>query len=148
MRCVFLDFDGVLNSDQWQNARQWKGLELDPGAVKRLNRLNYLDVRYVISSSWRLSHVYEGLYKPFEGLLHAFGFTGHVIGRTPYISGARRGEEINAWLTEQPAYDNFVIFDDDSDMDPVAHRLVQTDWRTGLQEEHIDQAINMLRLGP
>lgn len=149
MKLVFLDFDGVLNSEHWANTRPWPGLELDPAAVKRLNQLNYLGIRYVISSSWRRDPLWEGLHRPLEGLLNAFGFTGRVIGRTPcHLSRAtttNRGGEIQAWLDEQPAFDNFVIFDDDDDMGHLSHRLIQTDWRTGLQDEHIKRAIQMLR---
>lgn len=148
LRIVFLDFDGVLNSEHWDRTRPWSKVDLDPQAVQRLNQLNYLDVRYVISSSWRKDAAFLGQHEPIEALLRAFGFTGHVVGRTPdlasRITATQRGQEILAWLEEQPAVESFVIFDDDDDMGPVADRLVQTDWRYGLQDEHLTAARELL----
>ena len=43
-----------------------------------------------------------------------------IIGRTDKYLGIRkvRGDEIDKWLKEHPEYDDYLIFDDDSDMLP------------------------------
>ena len=66
MRIVFLDFDGVLNSHAYFNARTEKfedvgeAGELDPTAVERLNRIiDATGALVVVSSSWRYARSRE-----------------------------------------------------------------------------------------
>jgi hypothetical protein len=74
-------------------------------------------------------------------MLHAQGFTGRVIDKTPIgASGADRGEEIAAWLAEH-AVSGFVIIDDHVNMGPLRSRLVQTDSGRGLQATDAPRAI-------
>jgi hypothetical protein len=37
-----------------------------------------------------------------------------------------------------------VILDDDADMEPHMDRLIQTSWKIGLQDAHMNRAIKML----
>jgi hypothetical protein len=92
------------------------------------------------------------------------GFVGNIIGstlecddRTPafekflqenpgHIDGTRRcrGNEIQAWLDAVPVVKTFAILDDDSDMGHLLPFLVRTSGQTGLQPEHVEQAIKLL----
>lgn len=166
-RIIFLDIDGVLNSQNfikadpenwshgWSDDKEaWR--HMDPAAVALLEKvIQASGAKIVVSSTWRKTHSVEQL----QGYLHHHGCTGEVIGLTPVLwrddeSGRRlyRGDEIKDWLdgiyeTTPNGYDDvesFVILDDGSDMEPLSDWLVQTDYKTGLTQEHVDAAIKML----
>lgn len=159
MKVVFLDFDGVLNSKWWQTfqIRESGRIDmnaLDPSAVRRLNRiLAQSGAVVVVSSTWRLLHsVAELVY-----FLEIAGFSGKVIDRTPKLNvspfkpterGVCRGDEIRLWLVVSrdtgKNVESFVVLDDDSDMDGVEDRLVQTTWDDGLLNKHIEPAVEIL----
>ena len=154
---IFLDIDGVLNSELFyseksQNERYndlvsvfpkhiaWGLCNIDPKAVKRLNRLvNATDAKIVVSSSWRTD---SDLGKIFE----AAGINGRVYGTTPLSEKRHRGLEIQKWLNMQTEPYNYVILDDDSDMlDKQLPYFIQTDWmKWGLSDEDVEQAIHIL----
>lgn len=149
-RVIFLDFDGVLNSHEWQlrrhESRRERGatLGLDPAAVGLLNQLiDRTGAQVVVSSV----HRKDGL-RHCRRLLTRCGFTGEVIGQTPDLQ-TLRGLEIQAWLDAQEAPDTFVILDDDSqDMAHLLDRLIQTGFHNGLTQAHVDAAVKMLRQRP
>jgi len=77
-------------------------------------------------------------------MLHAHGFTGRVVDKTPTLApGADRGEEIAAWLAEH-GVGGFVIIDDHVDMGELRSHLVQTDPARGLQPVDAARAIAIL----
>lgn len=162
---VFLDFDGVLNHEEWYarrgpapggglHKRPWTAERVrwcfDPSTAPRLNRLADAGVRFVVSSTWRMGGLEE-----MRTILRLLGVRGEVIGCTPvlsvkdrsiYVNHARnRGAEIQAWIDANAFDGPFVILDDDNDMGPLLDRLVQTDDRYGLLDEHVDRALVMLR---
>jgi len=113
---------------------------LDSDAVKLLNEtIEKTGAKIVVSSSWRL----HNSVKEITEYLVSKGFIGEIIDRTPRFSGKSRGTEIQAWL-EDNEVDNFVILDDDSDMDHLTPKLVHTSWLTGLQTKHVDMCISKL----
>lgn len=148
---VFLDFDGVINSlDTFTNHRDSTGIavsgddRIDRGLVGRVNQLLELTgAKVVVSSTWRIGRIVAEL----QALLERHGFTGEVIGTTPILGGNRvRGDEIQAWLSrEGENVRSFVILDDDSDMVHLHDRLVQTTFKTGLQDHHVSMAVTVLR---
>lgn len=131
MKVIFLDIDGVVNSvrsmialhDEYiaswgvseENARN-KLLRnhIDPMAVKLLNRITDLGVKYVISSSHR--KLYRDLDKLREHIA-GLGLTGEVIGATGDDPRGFRGNEIAEDLNN---YGNCIthwcIVDDSDDM--------------------------------
>lgn len=147
---IFLDVDGVLISHRWiavlpKHLRGGVIRTFDPSAMARLNRLvRETCASVVVSSTWRLMGV-----GPFRDTMRAQGYTGTILGRTPVLGGSRqRGYEIAAWRIEHRAEERrFVILDDSSDMAHLRHRLVQTNFDTGLLDEHVERAIAMLRRG-
>lgn len=183
MKIIFLDIDGVLNSNDWYVYRrdnvpmdsvhaQYPFYELDPRAVKNLNRLiNETGAKVVISSTWRLGRTISEL----QELLDSVGFIGEIVGITPHLScklpyedkggyTIPRGCEIDWWLKnegefqrinwsteEQQKYidksivKNYIIIDDDSDMlYNQREHFIHTSFMSGLTNELTDKSISIL----
>ena len=159
IKVIFLDIDGVLNSEAScarNRAEHPDMLWIDnpaPEHIKFLNRIiEQTGAEVVISSTWRKGC--SGLY--MERLLEAYGFRGHVLGSTPNL-GDYRGNEIQAWINRRnngrdwsmsmngpDEVESFVILDDDSDMLHLKPYLVQTDSQVGLTGDHAEHAIRIL----
>jgi hypothetical protein len=168
MRVIFLDIDGVLNSERFNRKLEEQHRQLghhevcecfkltrqiDREAITRLNRLvAETDAKIVVSSSWRTLLDPPELYR----VLGEHGLVAEIIGETPdgYDDEMRaiyefpdrvfRGHEIDFWLKKHPEVDRFVILDDASDMVMHKNRLVQTDCEEGLLDEHVELAIRMM----
>jgi hypothetical protein len=137
-RVIFLDIDGVLAP-----IRRWDRYgDLDPACIQLLNEIvagGEADV--MVASTWRHSKTVTEL----QETLRAQGFAGRVLDSTPTsMPGARRGDEIAAWLAEH-AVDGYVIIDDHADMGGLRTHLVQTDPAHGLQPADVPRAIEILR---
>jgi hypothetical protein len=151
MRVIFLDIDGVLNSVDWMMRGGSEiinyedgGTQLDPKAVTLLESIvKNSGAKVVISSTWRRMYGYEQV----AVFLRRHGFTGEVIGETPYFyePGKVRGDEIQAWLDEHPEVKYFAILDDDSDMAHLMGRLVHTKYPHGLLPEHEPKILQLLQ---
>lgn len=134
-KIIFLDIDGVLNSEEWQSSKECQtASELDkdnryfsPYCVENLNRItNLTDAKIVVSSTWRKSRSLSDLKMLFEKV----GIDGEVIGKTDVLRfnnwnrSVFRGMEIFKWLEDNKGiltqkihiYRSYVILDDDSDM--------------------------------
>lgn len=133
MKILFLDFDGVLNSEQskvfWRNQKdqetwecdmsKWSGGMLEyiakeycPIAMSNLEELmrRTPDLKIVVSSSWRTSRTVQEL----KELFHSKFISDAIIDKTESFHNIR-GEEIQKWLNEHPEVTNkdYVIVDDD-----------------------------------
>lgn len=114
MKVVFLDIDGVLNSEKWHRylhdnvdphewSAQYPFYEIDPESVKWLNYVtDQTGAKIVVSSAWRLGRTIEEL----TGILQKCGVTGEIIDITPHMQFTRatpdtvpRGCEIDYWLS-------------------------------------------------
>jgi hypothetical protein len=136
-RVIFLDIDGVVAPIlRWDRYG-----ELDPACIGVLNDIaaqGGADV--VVSSTWRHGKTVADL----QEMLGAAGFTGRVLDKTPTITpGARRGDEIAAWLAGQ-AVSGYVIIDDHGDMGALAAHLVLTQPGRGLQPDDAPRALAVL----
>lgn len=151
-KVLFLDIDGVLNSHQWTRVlvRQTKpGGILDFCPISCSNLMEILarhpDLQIVISSTWRIGH------RTLDTLREELKPTGldmsRIVGMTPVLD-RYRGTEIKAYCDANgldPEVDTLIILDDNSDMKPLMHCLIQTDGRMGLMW---DKAVKILiRLG-
>lgn len=170
MHVIFLDIDGVLNSEAFLRKRDEQHRQcsrapdactcyhlenqIDQEALARLNRLvAELAAKIVISSSWR-----KLLDPPeLQRVLKGHGLCGEIIGETPdgpndpelramlgYTDRIERGHEIDAWLRAHPEVTRFVILDDCSDMAMHKNRLVQTDAESGLQDQDVELALRVM----
>jgi hypothetical protein len=143
IKIVFLDVDGVLNHDAAMKA----GDQLDSECILRLRRITKEVDLVVLSSAWRMGG--EGAYhvQMLRYALRAYGIEIHSM--TPKLPGEVRGEEIAVWMTENRIEidkDKILILDDDADfLWWQKDFLVQTSFETGLTDEHVERALEILR---
>lgn len=174
IKVIFLDIDGVFNSHKsFKNYKKLYGEHNDlpdRNCVYWLNKLIEATAAYiVISSTWRILGAWTLIEKilVLQGLKHS-----RTIDATPRLPSGIRGLEIQAWmddwnnrreipsnvgvtLTEiadkstrtKGVVGNFVILDDDGDMEHLSDYLVQTSMDEGLCEEHFIRAANILNYG-
>lgn len=150
-RILFLDIDGVLNSERSCHAFGGYPHDFTPGGIARFDLVAVALVRrlcresgavVVLSSTWRYH---------FSAAEVAAALDLPVIGTTTIVNAndyASRGGEIAAWLAEHPEVEHYAIIDDIDVMLPEqqAH-FVQTDWRCGLSLDDC-QRLHMLLTDP
>ena len=130
MKIVFLDIDGVLNSDLWERTLdddKRKRLEnhFDPKCVALLNKvLAQTNAKIVLTSTWRLNHSLEQM----NDIFRSVGVQADIIDFTPDLKSQGkhvvRGNEILKWCQDNEAiigtgflkYTDFIILDDNTDM--------------------------------
>jgi len=152
-KILFLDIDGVLNSEQsaiYHHERhmanggfhKWAVDGACPIAASNLRSLikEFPDLRIVVSSTWRYGQTVKQLRETLWTYAKLPRYT--IIDKTPSFKEGPRGDEIAAWLKENPTK-KFVILDDDSDMSVVQDHLVWTSWREGLMRKHVITIMNM-----
>lgn len=151
MNIIFLDVDGVINSsnnlikvyNETHKSHSGYLYPFDPTCLENLKEL-VVETKssLVISSTWR--HSQKGMEKLLDAL-NEHGLGESVIGCTP-ILGLSRVAEIKKYLSDVKSTDtiNFVILDDDSDMDDLLPHLVHTNRQLGLTKENVQQAIKKL----
>ena len=144
MKIIFLDYDGVVNNLVFHTIdgepdfyaeksidHQYRDYKVnDFQAVAWLNKIcREFNCKIVVSSTWRGRRDYK------ECLYNA-GFKGEIIGKTPKLEGCfcRRGLEIQKWLdnNKELEIDDFIILDDDADMEHLISHLIQTNTYRGL----------------
>lgn len=152
MKIIFLDFDGVLNSEaSFRLEQRRKTLHVsDTLSDIACSNLQYIleqdsSVRIVISSTWRKLHTLEEL----KSFLQARLVDGSkVIGKTPAVLSCDRAHEINLWLGDNPGVTKFVVIDDDLDVlaitDPRG-RIFQTSWEDGLLFAQAEEIARLFR---
>ncbi len=160
MRVIFLDFDGVLNSNQFRTQGGGHGFgvqQIDPAAAARLEKIvRATGAKIVVSSSWRHIWTTEQIAEMLEQV-GAERAGRAVIDRTPSGLG-NRGQEIQEWLDLDPErsavnpdhepVQSYVILDDDNDMTPEQQpRLVHVNPQRGLTDQDVAEAISILRMG-
>ena len=150
-KIIFLDFDGVLNTEYYQGLLQFQGKQwqvqygafFDPRAVRQLKRvIDTTDADIVVESSWK----YLGL-EAMQELWRVRNLPGRVIDITPSLTdNASKGEEIAAWLSEYAMPDTrYVIIDDEYVvLDSQIPYFILTNPYEGLTEEQADRAMLIL----
>lgn len=157
MKVIFLDIDGVLNSDRSIFALPMKTIKssyrynylvskVDPVAVAILNKIiKETDAKIVVSSANR-----KVFGMGIADVLADMGVVGEVIGITG-TTGGNRGTEIADWLefnvmsfAGDPTT-NYVILDDSCDMleEQLPH-FVRVDPAVGLAFPDMRKAIEIL----
>lgn len=127
---IFLDIDGVLNSEIFYRNRNQADLgthplcEFDPFALDLVDQLcQDTGSKIVISSTWRLGREIEEMRNIFK----QFNFETEIIDYTPFHmqSWSVRGNEIASWLEQNTMklfniqsynFNHYAIIDDDNDM--------------------------------
>lgn len=152
-RVLFLDIDGVLNSDYYfkerpdEDNRPYPLSEFDPVLIRRLNQI-LIDGKVtdlVVSSDWRFT---EGLDNIFQevGILDPFHHKNEKLDYIGYVPDEdhRRGYEIRHYLSRNTV-DSYCILDDmEFFLNDQQSNLVLTDWRVGLTDKDVITAIKIL----
>ena len=149
-KIIFLDFDGVLNTEHYQGLLQYQGKPwqdeygafFDPKAVKQLKRIiDATDADIVVESSWK----YLGL-DAMKELWEVRNLPGTIIDITPSLLGKNKGVEIASWLSKYAKQDiRYVIIDDEYViLDSQLPHFILTNPYEGITEEQANRAISML----
>lgn len=148
MKIIFLDIDGVLNSDEYFDKIKnlnINGIENDIDVSKIVLLKKSLDetgAKVVLTSSWRYTRKAQEL----KQLLLSYGI---IVDCTPFIDN-ERGIEIKKWLQEHNDVQDFVILDDeifDSYDEKLMEKLIKIsdtngiNYGEGLQPKHIQEII-------
>ena len=155
MRVIFLDFDGVLNTERYLRERDLRIQSiLDETKLAILRRIvEETGAMIVLSTSWRRHWdpdpaLWDDTWKPCGEALCRHGLT--VYDRTPDYgdhSGNNRDREVRDWLTAHKGeVESFVILDDvRMGWEELSERLVNTNPYRGLTEELANEAVQHLR---
>jgi hypothetical protein len=137
LKIIFLDIDGVLNSDEYYRSvdrakNDWS--RFDPIAVDYIKKLvTEFSAKLVITSTWRF-----GAVKQLDNELNKSHLNKHLHKdwQTPKTHPSHRGTEIKMWLDNHPEVNNYLILDDDSNMlkDQLPH-FVQTNLMSGMNND-------------
>ena len=166
-KIIFLDFDGVLNTENYNLVLKRKGkicqdeygALFDPNAVKQLKSIiDATNADIVVESSWK----YHGL-DAMKELWEVRNLPGRVIDITPssvsdeYLSNVNldnldasmlhcKGLEISSWLSEKgQSNTRYVIIDDEYViLDSQLPHFILTNSYEGITEEQANQAISIL----
>ena len=156
MKIIFLDIDGVLNSEmyEWSRGEDRADNRIDLSRVRLLKDIvSATDAKIVLSSTWRLDWDKspelcgeDGEY--INQCLAQYGL--FIIDKTPFNSMIDdRRREILTWLSSHRGeVERFVILDDiNCGWEELDRRVVVTDpYGYGLNEEHVKKAIKLLNI--
>ena len=131
MKIIFLDIDGVLNSQRTCVANNGYPHDFLPSSMEMFDHVAIKLIRkacelsgasIVLSSTWRIMHTVHEV---------ANGLDLPVFDKTTTKDG-RRGKQIQEWIDKNPQVTNYAIIDDDSDMEPSQqNNFVHTDYLDG-----------------
>lgn len=145
-KVIFLDYDGVVNTPMWD--KEGKHCIYNHNGDNKVN--NFQAVQWVshfcknynydivVTSTWRLWENYK------ECLINGGLREGiNIVGRTEVMHNKTRGEEIADWLGHNEVED-FLIFDDEDDVEPFMDKLVKCDTTKGFGMKEYYQAVDLI----
>lgn len=150
MKVVFLDFDGVLNSEKYVRDCGRYGVIIDPSRMALLKQIvDATEAKIVLSTSWRehWSNLTENCDE--TGILINKIFKGHdleIFDKIPKCF-SKREQEIEMWLEEHPDIENYVVLDDmflHADY-LKGHCIKTSNYREGLDKDDVQKAIEILK---
>lgn len=150
MKVIFLDIDGVLNSDEYIDSIKGKEMtaenEIDMEKVRLLEQaINKTGARVVLTASGRYAQV--GRY-----LREVLSQRAIFTDVTPYMDNIR-GLEIKEWLRQNNDVEDFVILDDEifeSYDEELLSKLIKIsngngrNFGEGLLQKDVDEIVNRL----
>lgn len=148
-KILFLDIDGVLNTDRQQWHCQMNniapvdkfGYAFDSKAVENLATiLEETGAEIVISSSWK----FLGL-QTLQKMWKDRNLPGDIIDITP--NGKNKGWEIDEWLmNHEGQLSGYAIIDDENVMLPKQQKnFVQTKSQLGITSKEIEKSVIILK---
>ncbi len=159
MKLIFLDIDGVLNTDYTKELTSSGTIFVEDNKIKILKQIiDETDAKVVLSSTWRMGwlgsemeiqrSVFGQDFIELRNKLEEFGIV--LYDKTPVFDNYMRlrGEEIKAYLDSHNNIDGYVIIDDLDGhyLRPCSSHLLQTSQLKGLQEKHIKAAKRIMKM--
>ena len=142
MKVIFVDVDGVLNSDDFIDSVKGKQ-DIDIKTVLLLKRaIEETGAKIVMDTSFRYT---QSFLKVQEMLLQ----NGIMFDKTPFIDN-ERGKEIRQYLSKHKDIEDYILLDDvvfpDFDDELLSHLIKMDDTNTrgigkGLQEKDVEEII-------
>lgn len=142
MKVIFLDFDGVLNSEKYVRNCGEYGVVIDPARMLLLKQIvDATKAEIVLSTSWREHWSREGSW--LNDIFERYGLK--IRDKTPKLH-SKREQEIEAWLMEHEDVETFVVLDDAflSAAFLEGHFVKTANFRDGLDEDDVERAIEIL----
>lgn len=142
MKCIFLDFDGVINN--WYH---FDGVSIENAMIlKKITDISGAKIIATTSNKYSLQRFdkvdyYKSIfYNNYVKFLNELGI--QIYDLTPFVD-ANRTLEIKKYIQEHQI-EQYVILDDDLIGEEFQEHQVFLDLYRGLQEEHIIPALNIL----
>lgn len=157
MKVIFLDIDGVLNSEKFLENNQNEAIDRNSvGILKTI--IDKTGAVIVMSSAWRLW--FDDNMMPKEGYSQCLydilcEFDIKLFGKTPDFSTEEirinktfsyvKAKEIIAWLNENKIVDKYVVIDDlDLKNRDISEQLVIINGQVGITEEDAELIIDII----
>lgn len=148
-KIVFLDFDGVLNSEKYVRGCKEYGVIIDPARIILLKQLiDATDAKIVLSTAWREhwdqdDKKCDTVGRRINDLFKQYRL--HIFDKIPSL-GCCREDEIAAWLRNHTPVKNFVVLDDRFLSSPLllGHFIKTSNYRNGLEEADVKKSIEIL----
>jgi hypothetical protein len=148
MKVIFLDIDGVLNSERFLKNNQDETIDRKNVSILK-NVIDKTGSVIVISSAWRLWFDDNMMPKErYSQYLYDIlcEFDIKLFGKTPDFSTEEirikkafsyvKAKEIIAWLDDHEVVDKYVVIDDlDLKNDEINAHLIRTNGQVGITEE-------------
>ncbi|MBL4933127.1 HAD domain-containing protein [Clostridium paridis] len=158
MKVIFLDIDGVLNSEEFFVNN--KDQVIDKNRVSILkNIIDITGATIVMSSGWKLW--FDDNMMPQDDFSNSLyevlcEFDIKLFGKTPDFSNEEirtrktfshvKAKEIMAWLNEHEDVDKYVVIDDlDMKDEEINSHLVRINGKIGITEEDAKTVIEMIK---
>jgi len=154
---IFIDADGVLAHSKTVGRSRGEGLDgwrahaaqLDRECVARLVAIGKATgARLVVSSEWRR---FDDQHEALMMVLEDEGFPRYdlPLDTTPYLPKSdpptsRRGYEIAAWLADHPHCGPAIAIDDEQPHGITTVFIANGFTTGGMQDHHVEQAIELL----
>ena len=166
MNVIFLDFDGVINSMDFESYKlavnrlrlrvptigefNAQNKYFSRLIITYLNLLGIFDCKIVVTSSWRYGRSIDNL----NELLFSHGCILPVIGKTKEEDNQGvidhreiRGDEIKEYLDKHPEITNFVVIDDVDDgiSGLFPDNFIHTDGQYGFSGNNLLRAVRIFQ---
>lgn len=152
MKVIFLDIDGVLNSEEWDRyvqsftygARFNSCYLLSQEMILRLQNVVFqTNAEIVLTSSWRTNERAMCALTRQLSLYHL-----HLQDTTLYSTYNTRADDIHEWLRSHPDVHSYAIVDDYDDGfsndEVLVTHFVQTNYFQGLTSEEAEKIVEIL----
>lgn len=144
MKALFLDIDGVLNTDR--DVRKYGKDYINPTLVDYLKFIILsTNASIILSSTWRLLEESKKIVEKSLYLKRLYILDSTPCRRKESSQWVPRSEEINEWLLKRPQIKNFAIIDDNNDAGlNLESNFFQTDSDIGLTINIAERVIEHL----